>query len=201
MRSFLLHSIICMCILAGCASRHKTPDFGALYNRSAQHHDEKRNPIILVPGILGSKLIDSETGQIVWGAFTGGYAKPQTPEGARLIALPMREGAPLDQLRDSVVSNGALDILKVKVASLPIEIGAYVHVMESLGVGGYRDEELGRSGAIGYGEEHFTCFQFDYDWRRDNVENARLLHEFILEKRAYVQAEYSKRYGVTDYDV
>lgn len=201
MRSFLLYSIMCMCILAGCASRHKTPDFGGLYNRSAQHHDEKRNPIILVPGILGSKLIDSETGQIVWGAFAGGYAKPQTPEGARLIALPMREGVPLDQLRDSVVSNGALDRLKVKVASLPIEIGAYVHVMESLGIGGYRDEQLGRSGAIDYGEEHFTCFQFDYDWRRDNVENARLLHEFILQKRAYVQAEYSKRYGVTDYDV
>jgi len=201
MRSFLLNSMMCMCILAGCASRHRIPDFGALYNRSAQHHDEKRNPIILVPGILGSKLIDSGTGQIVWGAFAGGYANPQTPEGARLTALPMREGVPLEQLRDSVVSDGALDRLKVEIAGLPIEIGAYVHVMEALGIGGYRDEQLGRSGAIDYGEEHFTCFQFDYDWRRDNVENAKLLHEFILAKRAYVQAEYEKRYGITNFDV
>ncbi len=137
----------------------------------------------------------------MWGAFTGGYANPRTPEGARMIALPMREGVPLDQLRDSVVSDGALDRLKVEIASLPIEIGAYVHVMEALGIGGYRDEQLGRSGAIDYGEEHFTCFQFDYDWRRDNVENAKLLHGFILEKRAYVQAEYEKRYGVTNFDV
>lgn len=99
------------------------------------------------------------------------------------------------------MSDGALDRLKVKIAGLPIEIGAYVHVMEALGIGGYRDEQLGRSGAIDYGEEHFTCFQFDYDWRRDNVENAKLLHEFILEKRAYVQAEYEKRYGITNFDV
>ncbi|TFH66291.1 MAG: hypothetical protein E4G90_04345, partial [Gemmatimonadales bacterium] len=99
------------------------------------------------------------------------------------------------------MSDGALDRLKVKVASLPIEIGAYVHVMEALGIGGYRDEELGRSGAIDYGEEHFTCFQFDYDWRRDNVENARLLHEFIQEKRVYVQTERAKRYGVKESDV
>jgi len=201
MRSFLLNSSICVCILLGCSSRYNPPEFGALYNRSAQHHDQRRNPIILVPGILGSRLIDAETGRVVWGAFTGGYANPRTPEGARLIALPMLEGAPLDQLRDTVVSDGALDRLKVKVASLPIEIGAYVHVMEALGIGGYRDEELGRSGAIDYGEEHFTCFQFDYDWRRDNVENARLLHEFIQEKRVYVQTERAKRYGVKESDV
>jgi hypothetical protein len=200
-RSFVFSSMVCLCILAGCTSGHGIPDFAALYNRSAQHHDEKRNPIILVPGILGSKLIDSGTGQIVWGAFARGYANPQTPEGARLTALPMREGVPLEQLRDSVVSDGALDRLKVEIAGLPIEIGAYVHVMEALGIGGYRDEQLGRSGAIDYGEEHFTCFQFDYDWRRDNVENAKLLHEFILEKRAYVQAEYEKRYGITNFDV
>ena len=37
-----------------------------------------------------------------------------------------------------------------------------------LGVGGYRDMDLGLAGAIDYGTDHFTCFQFDYDWRRDN---------------------------------
>jgi hypothetical protein len=135
MRSFLFNLTMCMFIV-GCTSRHGLPDFGVLYNRSAQHHDEKRNPIILIPGILGSKLIDAETGQVVWGAFEGGYANPRTPEGARLIALPMREGARLDHLRDGVVSDGALDRLKVKVASLPIEIGAYVHVMKALGMAG-----------------------------------------------------------------
>src|SRR5262249_45989161 len=44
---------------------------------------------------------------------------------------------------------------------------------------------------------HFTCFQFAYDWRRDNAENSRRLHEFILEKKAYVEGERIKRYGTS----
>ena len=47
-----------------------------------------------------------------------------------------------------------------------------------------------------YGDDHYTCFQFDYDWRRDNVENAKRLHRFIVEKRKYVRAEHKKRFGV-----
>lgn len=31
-------------------------------------------------------------------------------------------------------------------------------------------------GSTDYGDGHFTCFQFDYDWRRDNVEDAKRLN-------------------------
>ena len=65
---------------------------------------------------------------------------------------------------------------------LPITLDAYVNIMTTLGVGGYRDQQLAWAGAIDYGTDHFTCFQFDYDWRRDNVENAKRLHQFIQEK-------------------
>ena len=187
--------------LTGCVPKHSKPELGEIYNRSAGYHDEKRNPVILIPGILGSRLVDSRTGRVVWGAFSGAYADPREAEGARLIALPMREGARLTDLRDDVVPAGALESLKVNVFRLPIEISAYVHIMGALGVGGYRDEQLSEAGAIDYGDEHFTCFQFSYDWRRDNVENAKRLHRFILEKRAYVQKEFEKRYGVSNYDV
>ncbi len=193
--------VMSLSTVLGCASKHRSPDIGELYNRSARYHDERRNPIVLIPGMLGSKLVDSETGRVVWGAFGGGYANPQRPEGARLIALPMQEGLPLSGLQDAIVPAGALDRLKVKVAGLPIEIGAYVHVMEALGIGGYRDEQLSEAGAIDYGDDHFTCFQFAYDWRRDNSENARRLHEFLLEKRSYVQSEYERRYGLPNFDV
>ena len=54
---------------------------------------------------------------------------------------------------------------------------------------------------VDYGDRHFTCFQFDYDWRRDIVENAQELDRFILEKKEYVQAEIEKRFGLKDYDV
>ena len=49
-----------------------------------------------------------------------------------------------------------------------------------------------------YGDQHYTCFQFPFDWRRDNAENARRLHEFVLEKKAYVEAERKRRFGIDD---
>ena len=77
----------------------------------------------------------------------------------------------------------------------------YAGILATLGVGGYRDEALGLAGEIDYGDDHFTCFQFDYDWRRDNVENARRLHAFILEKREYVRQQYRERYGIDKADI
>ena len=184
----------------GCSTSLKPPDLGALYNRSAQYHGPERNPIVVIPGILGSRLKDLETRSTVWGAFGGDFADPGTPEGARTMALPMREGETLRALRDGVVSDGVLDRIKVRMLGLPLELKAYFQILRTLGAGGYHDESLGVLGEVDYGSDHYTCFQFAYDWRRDNVENAARLHEFLLEKRAYVRAETKRRSGV-DRDV
>ncbi len=195
-------ALVALAVLAtGCMASSRNPDLGGLYDRAASHHDEHSNPVIVIPGILGSKLLDLETRQVVWGAFSGSFADPGTPEGARLVALPMRRDTALDELRDAVLPDGALDRLKVNLFGLPLELDAYIDILGTLGVGGYRDELLGTAGAIDYGEDHFTCFQFDYDWRRDIVENAKRLHEFIRSKRAYVQTEIERRYHVADADV
>jgi len=77
-------------------------------------------------------------------------------------------------------------------------VAAYVEILNSLGIGGYRDESEGLSGSVDYGTDHFTCFQYPYDWRRDIVESARALHEFLLEKRGGVQRQLSIRYGMAD---
>lgn len=185
----------------GCVSVKAGPELGQLYNKAAQHHGPMRNPVIVIPGILGSKLVEKDTGQIVWGAFANGYANPDRPEGARLLALPMAEGKTLAELTDNTSSAGALERLKVSLLGLPVQLNAYVHILGTLGVGGYQDQQLAMSGAVDYGNDHFTCFQFDYDWRRDNAENAARLHEFILERRAFVQDQYFKRYGIKDAEV
>jgi len=187
--------------LGGCQTKPSAPDLGGLYNEAASHHDERRNPVIVIPGILGSKLKDGESGRVAWGAFSGTYISPETPEGARLAAVPMQKGTPLKELNDGIVSDGALDRVKLNVLGLPLQLNAYANILCTLGVGGYRDSQLGDAGAIDYGDGHYTCFQFDYDWRRDNVENARRLHEFMIEKRAYVREEIRKRYGVQREDV
>ncbi len=187
-------------LLAGCTAKLYNPDLGGLYNALIQSEDPYRNPIVVVPGAFGSKLKDTDSGAVVWGAFGPGGANPKKPEGARLIALPMREGAMLAELGDGVRPDGVLDRIRINIAGLQVRLKAYFYMLATLGVA-YRDEELGESGAINYGKRHYTCFQFGYDWRRDIVESAKRLHVFIMNKRAYVQAETAKRHGIKDLDV
>jgi len=195
--------LVTACLALGSCTRMKLegPDLGEIYNRAARHHSSERNPIIVIPGILGTKLVDDGTGKTVWGAFSGEYARPGTAGGARLVALPMQEGAALSELVDGVRPDGVLDRVRVRVAGVPVQVLAYFHILGALGAGGYRDQELGLSGAIDYGDEHFTCFQFGYDWRRDISETAVELGKFIEQKREYVKAEMERRYGVVDPDV
>jgi hypothetical protein len=61
--------LLACALLVGCRS---VPDFGEIYNRAAAYHGERRNPVILIPGILGSRLTEAATGRVVWGAFAGG---------------------------------------------------------------------------------------------------------------------------------
>jgi hypothetical protein len=188
--------VLPVALAAGCVVSYHPPDLGGLYDRAAQHHGPERNPVVLIPGVTGSTLVDGASGRIVWGAFIGDYARPGDPADARLLALPMRPGASLDELRDEVRPDGVLDRVRVRVLGIPVHVRAYVQLLAALGAGGYRDETLGLSGAVDYGTDHYTCFQFPYDWRRDVAENARRLGEFLEEKRAYVRAESRRRLGV-----
>ena len=177
--------------LVGCASGPRVPDLGRLYDRLAQDHSSDRNPVVVIPGLLGSNLVDAASGTTVWGAFGGDYANPNEPEGARLVALPMRRGDRLDELVDRVRENGALESIEVRVLGLPIGVNAYFQILMALGaIGGYRDAAID---SVDYGDDHFTCFQFAYDWRRDISESAARLHEFLVDEREAVTREYERR--------
>ena len=182
----------------GCSNIRSAPDLSGLYDRAAMQPEETRNPIIVIPGVLGSRLVDRNTDTLLWGGYLGKYADPDSEEGLRVLAHPMAKERSLGELTDSVYSPGALDRFRFGFLGLPVELDAYVRILQTLGVGGYRDRELGEAGAIDYGDQHFTCFQFPYDWRRDISENARLLGQFIEQQRAYIQDEMERRYGVKE---
>ncbi len=188
-------------LLVGCGSSRR-PEIGALYNRSAQSGHDLRNPVILIPGILGSQLKDEATGTVVWGAFDAKSANPRSAPGRRLIALPMTgdRTVPLENLRDGVKATEVLSRVQVKLLGIPVELRAYSNILRTLGAGGYRDPAITYFDAVDYGDDHFTCFQFAYDWRRDLAENAALLAQFIEEKKLYVERELKERYDV-DRDV
>lgn len=199
MRSYF--SILFLILLAGCASVARFPDMGGLYNRSAQYHYPDRNPVILIPGITGSKLVDKNSGQVVWGAFGGGAINPATARGAELVALPMKYGVDLKDLKDDVISKGVLEQVNIKLWMMPVNSKAYINILRTLGAGNYYDQQFAEATGIYYGQGHYTCFQFDYDWRLDIVENVKRFHEFLIVKRAYVQQEIEKEFGIKDYDV
>ena len=170
------------------------PDLSSIYSRTAQAENLQRNPIIVIPGILGSKLVDESERRVVWGEFGGNGIDPSTVEGARLLALPIESGKPLDELTDSIKVAGPLDTLNVRVFGVLIQMAAYRDIVTALGIGGYRDAASAAKTTDPAGQS-VTCFQFAYDWRRDNVETAAQLHEFILEKKAYVESERRRQYG------
>ncbi|MDX2148493.1 MAG: hypothetical protein SFZ23_13320 [Planctomycetota bacterium] len=177
----------------GCESSGKdSVRLGEIYSSAAQNIGAERNPVVVIPGILGSNLVDRETDTIVWGAFVYGAADADFPDGARLVALPMREGVPLSELRDGVEPDGVLETLEANVSVFKVTaLEPYKGIIQTLAAGRYVDRDIALAaagkrrrsqpslGEIDYAGQHFTCFQFDYDWRRDISENAARLDELI----------------------
>lgn len=170
------------------------PDLTHIYRRTAQSDDRDRNPIIVIPGVLGSHSSTTNRGKLS-GGNSAVTESTRDPLGVhRMIALPMQPNHSLASLTDQVSAVGTLDALDVRFLGIPFQINAYRDLLSALGIGGYRDSQTDLSGSDG-DTQSYNSFQFAYDWRRDNVENARRLHQFILEKKAYVENDRRKRFG------
>lgn len=124
-------------------------------------------PVIIIPGISGSELIDSHTGKTVWFSLKRGK-----DDDAR---LPMTS-AVLSQNRDSLRAG---DIIRaVKVPVLP-DVEVYQALIDALIERGYTEGDWRHPKATD------VFYVFAYDWRRDNVESAQLLmQKMIAVKRA-----------------
>jgi Lecithin:cholesterol acyltransferase. len=158
----------------------------------------ERHPVIVIPGIFGSRLVDHESKKIVWGLFTGKEMIANFSEDQiRALSFPMVKGKALAEIEDMVVPAGALDTVEVRMLGLPIHINGYKDMISVLNFAGYYGEDHKDDGSGNYE----TLFTFSYDWRRDIVDNAKKLDDFIREKKIYLQKKYEELYGVKDYDV
>jgi pimeloyl-ACP methyl ester carboxylesterase len=118
-------------------------------------------PIIFIPGILGSSLVNRRTGHTVW---------PDLMVDSDAIALPISSPV-LSQNTDEIVAEEVVE--NAKVSALIPEISIYGSMLESLErYGGYR---RGRIDAPPPGGDCDTLYLFAYDWRRDLVESAHAL--------------------------
>ncbi|MFK8054392.1 MAG: esterase/lipase family protein [Woeseiaceae bacterium] len=194
-------AVLLVLSLAGCANSDKS--FLAInYQRAAQIEGPDRNPVLVVPGLLGTTLRDTRNGELVWGGYDGVSVDPSKPNGLRALALPLSpaaDGRVNDD--DAIEPTWVLERAHVKLLGLPFNLNVYAGILQALGAGGYRDESLGTAGVIDYGPGHFTCFQFPYDWRRDIVESAKKLSAFIETKKQFVANEYEQRFGIKTDDI
>ena len=189
---------VCLVLLLaifGCTSpRSKLPYIRELYREAALI--EARNPVVVIHGALGSRLMNRKTGKIVWGAFTNEAIDPETASGARDFALALERPGPAtdyDNAKALVYAAGPLGALRLSLFFSTISVNVYASILQSLGIGGYSDPLLLDPYSPAYAEDHFTCFSFFYDWRRDNVENAIQLGRFLEKKRKDIDKTAKRR--------
>jgi len=171
-----------------------------LYGRALREHHKQVNPVIVIPGILGSKLKDSVTGKSVWGIARRDLVRKRDMGKRSILALPLNSGFSTSSVSPRAIPDGALDTLRFRILGLPVEQRADSGILRTLGTGGYLDEAY-VSPKVNWGDTHFTCFQFDYDWRLSNVQNAKRLHRFIQERKRYIQRRSRELYGIDRKDL
>lgn len=118
-----------------------------------------KTPIIFIPGLTGSQLINSKTGQIVWFKTR----RVRTDD----LRLPI--GLNLTANRDSLVAGDVLRSVKSTVFPRTDIYGGFLTALEQQG---YREARWDLPPARGYED---TVYVFPYDWRRDIVETSQIL--------------------------
>ena len=168
----ILHSAFCT-LFSGCGPR-RTPDLARIFAGSKTRTGKP--PLIVIPGILGSQLVNRKTGEVVWPrAFrsdTDGLGLPISPD--------------LAANRDDLVAERIVET--AKLTRLAPEVYVYQQLLDALRTyGGYRDGDWDAPDPAG---DHDTMYVFAYDWRRDNVETAQaLMHKIEALKQKLKRPE------------
>jgi lecithin:cholesterol acyltransferase len=161
-RQASLFSLVCILALicSGCLGGAKpSPD---LLRAFAEARGSKgKRPVIFVPGLLGTKLANERTGEVIWPAFF----RSSDDE----LDLPI--GPDFLTRKDSLVPTEAID--KARILKLWPKVDVFHKLFQALSeFGGYQQGDWDRPPVDG---DRDTFYAFSYDWRRDQVESARLL--------------------------
>ncbi|MEO7538469.1 MAG: hypothetical protein ABIV21_00435 [Pyrinomonadaceae bacterium] len=143
MRKLSLLTVILLCFTAAVSS--------------AAAQTTGKNPVIIIPGVTGSVLVNPHTGKTVW--FSVKRDKDDD------LRLPMTSPV-LSRNRDSLVVKDIIREVKLKV--LP-DVEVYQTLIDALIARGYKEADWRHPEATD------VFYVFPYDWRRDNVETAQLL--------------------------
>jgi len=115
-------------IIPGQMMKKSLPQFDQIYDRAAHYKNSIRNPVIVVPGMMGSKLNEASTGRLLWGAFDQTSIDATNPTDIRLMACPIEGG--LNRFDDGVGASGVLDSLRIEFAGLELRQKAYLNILQ-----------------------------------------------------------------------
>ncbi|MBI4168684.1 MAG: hypothetical protein HY510_01955 [Acidobacteria bacterium] len=156
-----------------------------------------RNPVIVIPGFLGSKLRNRHTNESVWGRLLSLLKRDRLDD----LSLPI-DRLPIQENRDNLVP---YDIYETFVG-----VKFYGAILEAL-----REVGRYRIGDINDPRPGDTCFVYYYDWRRDNIEaaiglgraieriksrfkNPALRFDIVAHSMGGLVADYYMKYGGRD---
>jgi len=156
-RSLILGVLILSLAAGGCISAKRTPNLEQIFAK-ARTNTGKR-PVIVIPGILGSELINPKTGEKVW------------PSAYRTSQEGLPISPDLEANRDDLIAGKIVET--AKLGKLLPEVYVYRDLLEALRrYAGYREGDWNNPAVDG---DKDTFYVFAYDWRQDNVANAREL--------------------------
>ena len=156
-----------------------------------------KNPVIIIPGVTGSQLINPKTDKTVW--FSVRRDKDDD------IRLPMTSSI-LARNRDTLRVKDIIRTIKLPV--LP-DVEVYQTLIDALIARGYTEGDWNKPRSTD------VFYVFPYDWRRDNVESAHLLmqkmeavkrsvklpklkFDIIAHSMGGLIARYAAMYGMSD---
>ena len=155
----LLLSLVLLTCVSACAQLDPKPDLERLYAGARQNPDQP--PIILIHGLMGSTLVDRDSGAEVWPGSMRNLAFSDYRGLARMDEAE-RDGRGLVP-KDLFYGIGGVDFYSGLLSTLE-------------DIGGFR---RGKAGVAVSGDDRRRYYVLLYDWRRDNVEAVRALHELI----------------------
>lgn len=146
-------------LLSACASLPRGPDLAAIYARAAENPAQP--PVIVIPGLMGSNLVDTRSGEELW---PGPLRTLAFSDYARLARIgPEWERGDGIEARELIRRIGGLDIY-----------GELLDILE--GAGRFQPS---RPGVPVSGNDRRRYYVLAYDWRQSNIAAVRQLHALI----------------------
>lgn len=121
---------------------------------------QSKPPVVFIPGLTGTELVNGKTGEKVW--FRLRKVKGDD------LRLPISPNIAAN--KDSLVPGDVIRSIKPGLLPRVDVYGGFLNALETKG--GYREGKWDAPPPRGYEN---TVYVFAYDWRRDIVENSRLL--------------------------